>query len=455
MRSSLPSASVLLVAMVGCGSDEPNPRFLPREALLDPETCAECHAEHVRQWSGSMHAYAALDPVFLAMNARGQRETNGALGDFCVSCHAPMAVRLGLTTDGLNLSEVPSYAQGVTCYFCHSVSAVEGEHNAPLVLADDGVLRGGIAEPVPNGAHASAYSELLDREQLASATLCGSCHDIVTPAPHNLHLERTFEEWRQSLFSNPVPDQQQTCGNCHMAGRDGVAADFEGVFLRRVHDHKMVGVDVALTPFPEMEAQRAQIQRDLDTTVRAELCVVERAGETAITVGLENQGAGHGFPSGAAQDRRVWVELTAYDATEAVVFESGVVAEGEPVTAVELGDPNLWRLGDRIFGEAGQEVHMFWEAASVESELLMPPTASAPSDPAWTDIHRSRTYLVPTTLPARVTLRVLVRPMGLDVLQSLVDSGDLDEEYLTKIPTFSLGLAALEWTATAGVECIP
>ena len=40
-----------------------------------------------------MHAYAAEDPVFLAMNARGQRETKGALGDFCVKCHAPMAVQ--------------------------------------------------------------------------------------------------------------------------------------------------------------------------------------------------------------------------------------------------------------------------------------------------------------------------------------------------------------------------
>ena len=29
------------------------------------------------------------------MNKRGQRETNGALGTFCLKCHAPMAVALG------------------------------------------------------------------------------------------------------------------------------------------------------------------------------------------------------------------------------------------------------------------------------------------------------------------------------------------------------------------------
>src|SRR5688572_21546179 len=31
------------------------------EQLKDPETCKECHARHYREWSGSMHAYAAED----------------------------------------------------------------------------------------------------------------------------------------------------------------------------------------------------------------------------------------------------------------------------------------------------------------------------------------------------------------------------------------------------------
>ena len=39
--------------------------------MLDPATCQSCHPTHVRDWSGSMHAYASDDPVFVAMNARG------------------------------------------------------------------------------------------------------------------------------------------------------------------------------------------------------------------------------------------------------------------------------------------------------------------------------------------------------------------------------------------------
>src|SRR3974377_1954713 len=62
-------------------------------AMLDSTKCLACHKEHYADWSQSMHAYASDDPVFLAMNKSGQRETNGQLGNFCVNCHAPMAVR--------------------------------------------------------------------------------------------------------------------------------------------------------------------------------------------------------------------------------------------------------------------------------------------------------------------------------------------------------------------------
>ena len=117
------------------------------EALQDPATCETCHPDHHRQWSGSMHAYAAEDPVFVAMNARGQRETGGALGDFCVRCHAPMAVELGLTSDGLDLESVPDHLRGVGCYFCHQVTDVAGEANNPLVLAHDGRMRGRLTTP--------------------------------------------------------------------------------------------------------------------------------------------------------------------------------------------------------------------------------------------------------------------------------------------------------------------
>jgi len=38
---------------------------------------------------------------------KGQRDTNGAVGGFCISCHAPMALRTGASENGDNLDELP------------------------------------------------------------------------------------------------------------------------------------------------------------------------------------------------------------------------------------------------------------------------------------------------------------------------------------------------------------
>jgi hypothetical protein len=70
---------VLCVATfsAACSSSDDAPSTYSVDKLMDPETCNECHQDHYKEWSGSMHAYASEDPVFRAMNARGQEETNG------------------------------------------------------------------------------------------------------------------------------------------------------------------------------------------------------------------------------------------------------------------------------------------------------------------------------------------------------------------------------------------
>jgi hypothetical protein len=52
-----------------------------------------------------------------------------------------------------------------------------------------------------------------------------------------------------------------------------------------------------------------------------------------------------------------------------------------------------------------------------------------------------------TTLPDRVTMRVRLTPVGLDVLDDLIQSGDLDPKVKTQMPTFDLAGATLEWTS--------
>jgi hypothetical protein len=444
-RAVVPLSSAMVAALAAaCSSPD-----LPTVDIKDPQACQACHPDHFAEWSGSMHAYASEDPLFLAMNARAQRETQGAVGGFCVKCHAPVALAEGATKDGTNLASLPASLRGVTCYFCHAVSAVNGTHDNPLTLAKDSVLRGGIKDPVENNAHASAYSPLHDRADPSSASLCGSCHDIINPL--GAHIERTYAEWKGTLFSHTPLGL--SCGQCHMDGRDGVAAKSPDGPARRVHSHLFAGADLALTSFPQAGAQRSAVQDSLDTTLQAALCVKGTPGQATIQVVLDNVGAGHSWPSGATQDRRAWVELTAY-ASGQVVYQSGAVPDGQSVLG--LADPDLWLIRDCLLDGQGKEVHMFWQAASYDSNQLPGPKTNVQTDPQYYLTHVMRAFPRPTstpavlaTMPDRVTMRVRLVPVGYDVIDDLIQSGDLDASIKAKMPTLTLAGTMLEWTPAA------
>lgn len=442
----------LLAGCAPAAEEPPVAEPLTNAELLDPQSCAGCHPVHYDQWAGSMHAYASHDPVFRAMNAKGQRETDGELGDFCVKCHAPMALATGATTDGLNLDEVPNALQGVTCVFCHSVEDVAGTHNNPLILADDLTMRGGIEDPIEAGAHASVYSPFHDRDRLESSAMCGSCHDVVLD--NGIHLEATYLEWRESVYADSEEGIGLSCGSCHMRSSEGQVAALPGAPVRRIHDHSMPGVDIALTPWPDAERQRELVQRSLDITLLPELCVFQSAFGTEVRVTLENIGAGHAFPSGAAHDRRVWVEVIAYR-DGVPIWEIGTVEDGEPVRDYEEEHPEIWTIGDRALKADGSPAHQFWEVHTLISEQLNAPVTTDPSDPRFFENHESRTWGLGDLVPDRVTMRVRIRPIGLEVLDDLIASGDLDVGIRAQMPTFTLGSTQIEWQAESGGACTP
>jgi hypothetical protein len=238
----------------------------------------------------------------------------------------------------------------------------------------------------------------------------------------------------------------------------------------------MAGVDVALDAFPdtgspELDAesaasQRAELQRLLDSTLRIEICVQALPGDaSALHVTLDNAGAGHHFPSGASHDRRAWVELVAYRG-EAVLYQSGVVGAGQP--AVALDDPDLWLFRDEVFDSDGNAAHMFWDIAEYTPRSIVAQATSDPSDPRFYLSHAVRRFPRDSEasiagVPDRVTLRVRLRPVGLDILDDLVASGHLDARVRDAMPTHdllpnrhlasssseleALGSVSMEWSA--------
>jgi hypothetical protein len=456
-RSSA-SACVLTLslALVSCGGDgNAASSGLSQAELMDPKTCAGCHEQHYSEWSGSMHAYASEDPLFVALNQRAQDE--GHVGALCVNCHAPLAVRTGATTDGTNLSSVPDRLKGVSCFFCHEADRVTDTHDAALHLANDSIMRGGIDGALPSSAHASVYSALHDRNQLESASLCGSCHDVVNG--HATAIERTFAEWESSAFA---AQNGNTCGQCHM-DRDpqpSAIAQVSGAPLRNRHSHQFPGVDLALQDFPQADTQRQAVQALLDTTLQTALCVRGTNQSASLQVVADNVASGHKWPSGAAQDRRAWFEVAAF-ANDSELYHSGNVPVGTDPTA--LSDVDFWLVRDCMLDNQGNAVNGLWNATSVDSNLLPGQLTFDKSSPLFYQTHVTRSFPKDplASLPAypdRVTLDVHLLPFPLDFFDDLFAdpdrlglSADAVSELRQKLVPLELG-QQLVWTAAAAAD---
>jgi hypothetical protein len=462
---------VILIAMlVACGDDK-----FSVERLEDPNTCKDCHPKHFDQWQSSMHAYASEDPVFVAMNKRGQRETGNALGTFCVKCHAPMAVQLA-KTDGIDYdpAALDATTKGITCYFCHDVDKVSDDHNNGLVLAMDQTMRGGTSDPSDTPAHNTLNDTNLMASLTNKSTMCGSCHDIITPTL-NVHIERSFEEWKGTIFNQPGINGD-TCSRCHMKPSSDPIAEGPGLDVKQrkdgFHIHTFPAIDQAVTDFPGKDIQAAGIQDILDPAIAIFSARPPGGGNPpggicldppgTLSVRVDTFNVGHNFPSGASQDRRTWLEVIAYDASNNVVFSSGVVGDDQDPEDIhdphiDCTDPNPLSFAcsgfwDRMTKTDGTEAKFFWEVANETSFLLKPAITTVMSDPAYD--HSTTNKWNVTDVAGQIdhiTARIRTRPFPYAVLKDLVSSGDLDPVYAQSLTTIEGVGAVKTWDkATAG-----
>jgi hypothetical protein len=126
-----------------------------------------------------------------------------------------------------------------------------------------------------------------------------------------------------------------------------------------------------------------------------------------------------------------------------------------PITAST--DPDLWLLRDCMFDATNKQVPMFWQAATTEGNELTMPVTNDKTDPRYyqTHIYQRFPRALNTPLPQmpdQVTVRIRAQPIGLDVLDDLVDSGDLDGGLASAMPTFDVA-PLLTWTPAAAAAC--
>lgn len=402
---------------------------------MSPQSCGTCHKQHYEDWSGSMHAYAVKDPVFLAMNKKGQEETKGKLDQFCVQCHSPVASKLGMTPvapdkNGIHRMDFnmknPLIAHGVQCVTCHNIKSVEATLNAKFTLSNKTYF-GPTGSAAANKVHPMQKSSVL-----VSSQMCGSCHNVVNPK--GALLENTFSEWYASDFNGSTPQTTKTCQDCHMPSYQGSIVP--GAPKRTLHRHTFVGVDQALIKdFPKKEEQAALVKKLLESCA---LLKIERkpdvGQEISILVSVKNINNGHNLPSGSTADRQVWVHLRITDTKDgALLYESGMLDKnGDLMDRVKghsldpHGDPHLLMFGQFLFNEKGEHVNFPWQASRTEDNLI------APGQTRWREYLLPKANYVGKTIKLNAVLNYRTFPPFL--IRQLIKEGYLQKDHISEIP---------------------
>lgn len=244
--------------------------------------------------------------------------------------------------------------------------------NGGYVVDSDQGKRGPYAQTVAR--HPDYYSPFH-----RDAAMCGTCHDVSNPAfsrqPNGTYVpnafnapapsfnsydlfpvERTFSEWLMSSYNSPqgvyAPqfggnlDTVRTCQDCHMRDVTGKGCDKPDAPTRTdLGRHDLTGGN---TVIPRWVAQAFPGEVNavaLDSAILRARYMLRNAaslylssayenGLPKLTVRVSNE-TGHKLPSGYPEGRRLWLNIRAFSADSALIYES---AAYDTITAVLTHD---------------------------------------------------------------------------------------------------------------------
>lgn len=262
---------ILACAAVSALLFPPGPAPLLAQTWQSAAVCAECHAEIFRTWRSSQHSSAFTDPSFRIPYDRLLRENPGKRFQ-CGHCHDPMR---SLLTPGDPRAAIFS-REGVTCDFCHSVSAVDAKGLFPRYKATPGVKFGPHPESPGKSPHVTRFSSLH-----ITSEFCAGCHEFRNE--HGVPILSTASEWEKSFYRGTGVH----CQFCHLPELFD-ARFIDGKRKKGPIDHAMTGGH-----------SRERLARAIPMHAR----LVLSGDEARVTVKVKNELVGHATPTGIPTHR--------------------------------------------------------------------------------------------------------------------------------------------------------
>jgi hypothetical protein len=230
--------------------------------------CAECHAEIYKEWKGSQHEFAWLNP-----EPRRKELSNNFRNKDCIPCHAPRPL-LEVGFGDRALERETRREEGVNCFTCHRFNDV-------------------VVGPNDMGAGAAlAPCKPVKWAPVSRVMLCTPCHD----------QHKVEQDWLGSRFADKEGGEYQDCNDCHMPVLDGPGTIGGARPTHRGHGFKGGHDPAILKTAGIVRAKRFDSSEEISQVV-AELtsrkwqAKAQVSLDRGILIEVKNTGTGHNFPS--------------------------------------------------------------------------------------------------------------------------------------------------------------
>jgi len=365
--------------------------------------CKSCHNDVFNQWADSNHRNLVdSNPYYMVLENLAAADKGEEFRKWCMGCHNPSALTTGQTKTTHNMdantmanilfdsgaknlrNDFKTHGnskleQGVSCITCHRITKTSSAGNSSYTLEiknrkkyaledDNSATMKWLGEKFINSnpiTHKQSYSNPLYKK----SEYCASCHDEFLPNSKK-EIVSTFTEWSKSPFNNPKdPTKHKTCIDCHMTNlKDGKFSPLKGTstdggtIKDDVKVHYFAGGNHFLSGLKNKKNEDQTIQL-LKTS--AELSFTFKDG--SLNVGVKNVGAGHHLPTGVADFRELWLDITVKDKNSKVVFSSGKLKDDGNLDL--NARPFMKVFGDKDLKPVGL---LFWKYEKMISDTRIP-----------------------------------------------------------------------------------
>ncbi len=359
-----------------------------------PEACATCHVDLARQHEQAMmsqaytHHWDEIEYFELAVPHAEKDEKVAGVKAGCNGCHAPLAFLAG-DVPPPPPAEGSRANESVSCDVCHTITGFEGD----VPYNFNWTIEPGETKQGTRPDRESSHHEIAVNPFLGTAEFCGTCHNEMDP--YGLWVKSTHLEWKDG----PHGRAGIVCQDCHMPPAAGVASD-TGDLLPDVRQHLFHGAH-----------DPGKLAGVIEVRIHPEEREAEPGDRVRLTATVVNAKAGHKVPTGSAEERVVWLHVTARDAAgqewhlpvDAKGFEGEAytIASSETLAYQDIGDikgladfaglPRDGEVpdGDRIFrlpylDPQGRMTIAQWNTAAFGPDYRLAPLAAVNESFTWT-----------------------------------------------------------------------